>query len=591
MMSRTLCVGVVLAAVLGSSVAKADTIENLVFTGTATCLSGFPHQQCTPGSSGAVSGTYTLDVTSQQIVGAWSFTSPFGSFSSTDPGASAVVNVGAMNSGVSYDIPEFFVETSTFNAVISFGFTGTMALSELGAISTPQPVEGVVSGICQDIPGTNPPGCEPDVSIAGSTALAAGPLIAPGIIPIGSSLTFGGTNAPDTYTATTTFSSTPVLVDNGAVKIWQEQTPTGSTGEWDVFYMETTNGGPVAGNIDGYWNILMNYDLSQPVYFDQVVQQWLVNGTAVSPITNGIGSICCAATSNPILPGAGYYNSGFQSALPAGIQTNWQQIFVTPYNIVSDGGINASTANGFAFALHFTLQSVPLTTALGTDFVNEPFASQAIVTAFGSNLASGTQGATTIPLPTLLEGASITVTDSTGAAFPASLYYASPNQINYEIPEGLAIGAATVTLTPPSGTAQTETIQIANLSPGLFVLNSTGLVAAWVLPINSSGVQQPLVPVYQLSGTNVVPLPINLSSAAQIYLELYGTGIRNAMSVGVTINNVTVPVPYAGAAPGEIGEDQINVGPLPPSLAGSGSVSLVLTADGQAAATVNLSFQ
>ncbi|WP_367399757.1 hypothetical protein [Nevskia soli] len=54
---------------------------------------------------------------------------------------------------------------------------------------------------------------------------------------------------------------------------------------------------------------------------------------------------------------------------------------------------------------------------------------------------------------------------------------------------------------------------------------------------------------------------------------------------------MTVPVPYAGAAPGEIGEDQVNAGPLPASLAGSGNVNLVLTADGQAAATVNLSFQ
>ena len=69
-------------------------------------------------------------------------------------------------------------------------------------------------------------------------AAAAGP----NIIPIGSPLTFGGTNAPDTYSASTTFSSTPVLVDNGAVKIWQKQVPTGPTGEWDVFYMQTTKG-------------------------------------------------------------------------------------------------------------------------------------------------------------------------------------------------------------------------------------------------------------------------------------------------------------------------------------------------------------
>ncbi len=87
----------------------------------------------------------------------------------------------------------------------------------------------------------------------------------PNIIPIGSPLTFGGTDTPDTYSASTTFSSTPVLVDNGAVKIWQKQVPTGPTGEWDVFYMQITNGGPLAGNINAYWNILMNYTLSAPV--------------------------------------------------------------------------------------------------------------------------------------------------------------------------------------------------------------------------------------------------------------------------------------------------------------------------------------
>ena len=66
----------------------------------------------------------------------------------------------------------------------------------------------------------------------------------PGIIAIGSPLTFGGTNAPDTYSANTTFGPTPVPVDNGAVTIWQQQVPTGSNGEWDIFYIKITNGGP-----------------------------------------------------------------------------------------------------------------------------------------------------------------------------------------------------------------------------------------------------------------------------------------------------------------------------------------------------------
>jgi uncharacterized protein (TIGR03437 family) len=410
----------------------------------------------------------------------------------------------------------------------------------------------------------------------------------PGIIPIGSPLTFGGTNAPDNYSAVTTFSSTQRFADTGAVKIWQEQTPTGITGEWDVFYLQIANNGPVAGDINSDWNIKMNYTLSQAAYFDQVVNQWLVSGTPVNPLMNGIGTICCAAASNPVLPGEAYYNSGFSSPLAAGVQQNWQQIFVNPYSFVSAGGINPSTANEFIFALHFTLQPPIFTTALATAYQVEPFAPQAIVAAFGTNLTVGTAPATEIPLPTTLSGTSITVTDSAGVTRPAPLYYVSPLQVNYEIPPDTALGAATVTMTPTSGLPGTETIQIGNVSPGLFQLNSSGLAAAWALPI-VNGVQQPLEAVYQISGTSLVPLAINLGEPT--YLELYGTGIRNAANVTVTVGGDNVPVLFAGAAPDEVGEDQVNIGPLPTSLIGKGSVDIVLTADGQVANTVNITIQ
>lgn len=35
---------------------------------------------------------------------------------------------------------------------------------------------------------------------------------------------------------------------------------------------------------------------------------------------------------------------------------DWQQVYVDPYNFVTAGGINPSTANTFTFGLHFTLQ-------------------------------------------------------------------------------------------------------------------------------------------------------------------------------------------------------------------------------------------
>jgi uncharacterized protein (TIGR03437 family) len=42
---------------------------------------------------------------------------------------------------------------------------------------------------------------------------------------------------------------------------------------------------------------------------------------------------------------------------------------------------------------------------------------------------------------------------------------------------------------------------------------------------------------------------------------------------------------------GYAGEDQVNIGPLPESLAGTGTVKIILIADGQAANTVTVNIQ
>lgn len=200
-------------------------------------------------------------------------------------------------------------------------------------------------------------------TLLASAALLAGAATAQAsIIPIGSSLTFGGTNLPGACTNvacsdTVTFSSTPVLIDGGALSLFETQTATGPSGEWDVWHLSTTGGGPLAGDTNAFWRILMDYTLSAAVNFDMVANQWTVDGTPVMPLSN-FASICCAGA-NPILPGEAYFNSGFTVPLSAGVQSNWQQIFVSPYSFVSAGGIDPNTANGFNFALHFTLQSPP----------------------------------------------------------------------------------------------------------------------------------------------------------------------------------------------------------------------------------------
>ena len=231
------------------------------------------------------------------------------------------------------------------------------------------------------------------------------------------------------------------------------------------------------------------------------------------------------------------------------------------------------------------------TVTLATAGQVEPFAAESIVSAYGTNLAGGTTSAATLPLPTSLDGNTVTVTDSAAAARQAPLFYVSPSQTNFEIPAGTATGTATVMFQNQNGTTQSATISIGSVSPGIFELNGSWLVAAWVLPV-ISGVQKPLQPVYQVVAGNVVALPISLGpSTEQVYLEMYGTGIRNAKSVTATVGGLSVPVTFSGAAPGFAGEDQVNIGPLPLSLAGKGSVNILLTADGQAANTVNVTIQ
>lgn len=126
------------------------------------------------------------------------------------------------------------------------------------------------------------------------------------------------------------------------------------------------------------------------MFFDQVVTQWTVNGTPVN-LTGDILSICCPVLSNPILPGPAYYNGGFSGALPAGTQTNWQEVLASPYSVVSSGGVNPSSANGLVFALHFTLQgALPQITSVisaGQYGAYSTFGSGSWIEIYGTNLA------------------------------------------------------------------------------------------------------------------------------------------------------------------------------------------------------------
>ena len=165
----------------------------------------------------------------------------------------------------------------------------------------------------------------------------------------------------------------------------------------------------------------------------------------------------------------------------------------------------------------------------------------------------------------------VSVKDSAGVSHAATVLYASPTQVNFVIPSS-SIGAAVVTI----GT-QTAALLISAIAPELYTLDSSGLAAAYVVHVSASGVQT----------VGSVSTPIDVSSG-QVYLILFGTGIRGAESnVSMTIGGIDSPVAYAGPQGVTPGLDQVNV-LIPAQLAGSGVVKIVLTAAAIAANIVNV---
>lgn len=224
-------------------------------------------------------------------------------------------------------------------------------------------------------------------------------------------------------------------------------------------------------------------------------------------------------------------------------------------------------------------------------------ASESIIAAFGSGLATATQAAATTPLPTTLAGTTVKVRDSAGTERNAPLFFVSPTQINYLVPPSTANGAATITVSSSDGTLSIATPTINQVAPGLFTADASGqgLAAAVALRVKANG-SQSFEPIARFDPTQsrFVPIPIDLGpEGEQVFLILYGTGIRfrsGLSAVNVTLGGVSAPVSYAAAQGSLAGLDQVNV-QLPRTLVGRGEVAVALTADGQAANSVRVSIK
>ncbi|MFN0121514.1 MAG: kelch repeat-containing protein [Blastocatellia bacterium] len=237
-----------------------------------------------------------------------------------------------------------------------------------------------------------------------------------------------------------------------------------------------------------------------------------------------------------------------------------------------------------------------LATVSAASYDATAIAPESIVAAFGVNLATGSQSATTQPLPATLAGTSVRVHDSLGAERNAPLFFVSPTQVNYLIPQGTASGAATVTLTSGDGATATGTLNVGNIAPSLFTVAASGqgFPAGFTQRTRAGATLYESLAVWDAAQNRFAAVPIDLSVANEpVFLALFGTGFRHRSGLsGVTlrIGGVDTQVLFAGAQGEFAGLDQMNL-QLPQSLAGRGEVEAQLIVDGRTANTVRINFR
>ncbi|HEX9002989.1 MAG TPA: heme-binding protein [Blastocatellia bacterium] len=210
-----------------------------------------------------------------------------------------------------------------------------------------------------------------------------------------------------------------------------------------------------------------------------------------------------------------------------------------------------------------------------------PLAPGAIAAAFGADLCTRLESAQVVPLPTNLAGTTVRVTDSRNVQHNAQLFFVSPGQVNYLIPEQAALGTAQITITNAGGIVSRGDLQLVATSPAIFTLSYSGRGLPVALTtydgifydrvVNPDGSPRAVDP-----GTDWRPN----------YLLLFGTGLRNAKNLRVRIGSTEITPLYVGPQGGFAGLDQINLALSPKLTGGMHDISLIT--DGEAGNNVQL---
>ncbi|HUI55969.1 MAG TPA: hypothetical protein VLY04_13430 [Bryobacteraceae bacterium] len=203
-----------------------------------------------------------------------------------------------------------------------------------------------------------------------------------------------------------------------------------------------------------------------------------------------------------------------------------------------------------------------------------------IISIYGPGLAQSTAFPTVFPLLMTMAGASVTI-----GGVPAPLFYASPNQINAQVPFTIPTGIAAVSVTLGSRVVGTANVAVQGAAPGLFLL-AQDHAAALNQDSSVNSYSQPAavgsVIAAFLTGLGAVDNPVPAATPASA-----NPLSRVLATVTASLGGQPAAVQFAGLAPDWAGLYQVNL--VVPHLApGDYPLQIFVAGSASNAATVSV---
>jgi uncharacterized protein (TIGR03437 family) len=305
-----------------------------------------------------------------------------------------------------------------------------------------------------------------------------------------------------------------------------------------------------------------------------------LNGDGKPDVIIGYGDFALDGDYSGLTIFFGDGDGGFDSG--AWVDTGERPSSFAVSDLDGDGKLDLTVANENSNSLSVLMNQHPNghLIAVSSASLATTLAPESLVSIFGALPANGTaSGDLQVPLASLA-GLTVKVRDNASTERVAPILYASPTQVNFQIPPATAPGDALVTIGREADRV-TALAHIRSYAPGIFATPS-GYPYAFVVRVENDG-SKTVSPILDCPAPDDCSLKPIVLDNRPVYLTIFATGIRRlseAAKIMCQIGETIANVDQAQPVPGVLGLDQVTM-PIAPALKNSGRTSAYLSVNHQ----------